>query len=162
MQATGVLARQEAAAKEAVEKKPTDELKNAAEADRPGVLATLVEQRTHNAIRGELNSFVGLYGTLQGEDFQATVNQALFFGNGSVVQGWLAASAGSLTDRLAKTEDGAALAEELYLSILTRLPTQEEKDDVAAYLADRKDDRPAAVGELIWALASSNEFRFNH
>ena len=162
MQATGVLARQEAAAKEAIEKKPTDELKNAAEADRPRVLAQLVEQRTYNATRGELTSFAGLYGTLQGEDFQATVNQALFFGNGSVVQGWLAPSAGSLTDRLAKTEDSGPLAEELYLSILTRLPTQEERDDVAAYLKDRADDRPAAVGELIWALVSSNEFRFNH
>jgi hypothetical protein len=162
MQATGVLARQQAAARETLEKKPPDDLKNAAEADRPQLLANLAEQVTHNTTRGELAAFVNLYGTLQGEDFQATVNQALFFGNGSVVQGWLAPAAGGLTERLAKTEDTAALAEELYLTILTRLPTQQEQDDVAAYLKDRTDDRQAAVGELVWSLASSNEFRFNH
>ena len=30
-----------------------------------------------------------LYGGAAGQDFQATVNQALFFGNGSTVDGWL-------------------------------------------------------------------------
>ena len=60
-----------------------------------------------------------------------------------------------------KNEDSAALAEDLYLSILTRQPTDAEKEGVATFLKDRT-DRPAAVGEMIWALASSNEFRFNH
>ena len=47
------------------------------------------------------------------------------------------------------------------LSILTRFPTPQEREQVASYLKDRT-DRPAAVSELAWALLSSNEFRFNH
>ena len=56
----------------------------------------------------------------------------------------------------------APLADELYLSILTRLPAPEEAKDVADYLARRSTDRPVAVQELIWALLTSTEFRFNH
>jgi hypothetical protein len=54
------------------------------------------------------------------------------------------------------------LAEELYLSTLSRLPTEEERQDVAQYLEGRTADRAAAVAELVWALLSSNEFRFSH
>jgi hypothetical protein len=122
----------------------------------------LAEERAFNAMRGDLTAFVNLYGTLQGDDFQATVNQALFFGNGSLVQSWLVPAGGNLTERLAKLDDAAALSEELYLSVLTRLPSQEEKDEVAALLGERLADRPAAITELVWALVSSNEFRFNH
>jgi hypothetical protein len=162
MQATGVLASQQAAALAALEKAPPDVLKNATEADRPRVLADLAEQQVFDQFRGNVKAFENLYGTLQGADFQATVNQSLFFGNGGTVQGWLAPGGNHLTDKLAKLDDPAALSEELYLSVLTRLPTQEEKDEAANYLKDRTSDRPAAIGELVWAVVSSNEFRFNH
>ncbi|MEX2174103.1 MAG: DUF1549 domain-containing protein [Pirellulaceae bacterium] len=162
MQATGVLNRQDEAARAALEKKPPAELTKAAETERAGVLARLVEQRAFDALRKDLATFVNLYGALPGDDFQATVNQALFFGNGSQVQDYLKPSDNNLADRLTKMEDPAALADELYLSVLTRLPTQDEKDDLAAYLQPRPDDRSAAIGELLWALVSSNEFRFNH
>jgi hypothetical protein len=159
MQATGTLAKHQATAADSLARKPTDELKNASDADKPRLLAELTEIRTQNAMRSELTAFAGLYGTLPGEDFQATVNQALFFGNGSLVQGWLSPSGGNLTERLSKFDAPADLADELYLSVLTRLPTQEERDDLAAYLRERTEDRPAAIGELVWALVSSNEFR---
>ncbi|MCI0360439.1 MAG: DUF1549 domain-containing protein, partial [Planctomycetaceae bacterium] len=161
MQATGVLSGQEAASQAAIEKSPPDALKNAAEADRPRVLADLVEQHAFDQLRGNVKAFENLYGTLQGADFQATVNQSLFFGNGGTVLGWVAAGGNRLTGRPAALDD-AALTDELYVSVLTRLPTQEEKDDTAAFLKDRASDRPAAIGELVWALVSSNEFRFNH
>lgn len=162
MQATGVLAGQEAASQAALEKSPLDALKSASESDRPRVLADLAEQQAFDQLRGNVKAFENLYGTLQGADFQATVNQSLFFGNGGTVLGWIAAGGNRLTDRLSKLEDPAALADELYLSILTRLPTQEEKDETASFLKDRASDRPAAIGELVWALVSTSEFRFNH
>ncbi len=162
MQATGALAKHQATAADGLARKPTDELKNASDADKPRLLAELTEVRAHNAMRSELTAFAGLYGTLQGEDFQATVNQALFFGNGSLVQGWLSPAGGNLAERLIKIESPAELADELYLSVLTRPATPEEKDDLAAYLHERTDDRQTAISELVWALVSSNEFRFNH
>ncbi len=161
MQATGVLESQDASARAALEKAPPDALKNAPEADQPRVLADLAEQQAFDQLRGNVKAFENLYGTLPGADFQATVNQSLFFGNANTVQNWVAGGS-RLTDKLVKVEDALTLADELYLSVLTRLPTQEEKDQTAGYLKDRASDRPAAISELVWALVSCNEFRFNH
>jgi hypothetical protein len=162
LQATGVLEQRRQAAQTALEKAPPDVLKNAPEPNRPALLAALVDEQAFEQVRGNLNTFVGLYATQADGDFQATVNQALFFENGAVLPGWLAPSAGSLAERLTKIEDAGTLAEDLYLSTLTRFPSPQERDDVATFLKDRTADRAAAIGELAWALLSSNEFRFNH
>jgi hypothetical protein len=63
---------------------------------------------------------------------------------------------------LLNTQDPKQLAEELYLSVLTRRPTAAETSEVETYLAPRAEDRPAAIKELTWALLTSSEFRFNH
>ena len=56
-----------------------------------------------------------------------------------------------------------ALAEELYLSILTRKPTDAEVADVRDFLAKwPKEKKAQGVSELAWALLASAEFRFNH
>jgi hypothetical protein len=65
-------------------------------------------------------------------------------------------------DRLNRLAEPAAVAEELYLSVLTRLPAAEEIREVSDYLKGRTADRPAALAELAWALLASAEFRFNH
>ena len=66
----------------------------------------------------------------------------------------------------------SAVAEELYLSVLSRRPTAEERAEVATYLASRTtnlaktqnpaQERLAALRELAWGLLASTEFRFNH
>jgi hypothetical protein len=110
--------------------------------------------------------FVALFGSQAGEPadlgFQATLDQTLFLANGALVRGWLAPRPGNLMDRLNKIKDGGPLAEELYLSVLTRYPTTEEQKEVADYLARHVSDRPVALQELAWALLASAEFRFNH
>jgi len=112
-----------------------------------------------------MGPFVTQFGGASGQPqdlSQATVHQALFLSNGQPIQGWLAPSGRNLTGRLKDLADPSALAEELYLAILTRRPTPEERADVAAYLRDRGDDRDRAIQELAWALLASAEFRFNH
>jgi len=110
--------------------------------------------------------FVSLFGSQAGEPadlgFQATLDQTLFLANGALVRGWLAPRAGNLTDRLSKLKDAGPLAEELYLSVLTRYPTSEEQKEVADFLIRHTADRVAALQELTWALLASAEFRFNH
>jgi len=96
----------------------------------------------------------------QAESFEATLNQALFVANGKVLRGWLAPRAGNLMDRVSKLKEADEIADELYLSILTRLPTDEEKREIADLL--KTGDRNAAVREAAWALLASAEFRFNH
>lgn len=90
------------------------------------------------------------------------MNQALFFENGSAVQSLIGPSGGNLAHRLVKIESPQEVADELYLSTLTRFPTEEERNDVAEHLKARAADRAVAIGEIVWALLSSNEFRFNH
>jgi hypothetical protein len=94
--------------------------------------------------------------------FDPRLDQALFLANGAAVRAWLAPRPGSLTGRLAVLPAADAIAEELYLSVLTRLPEAEERREVAEFLAARPGDRTAALQDLAWALLASAEFRFNH
>jgi len=64
--------------------------------------------------------------------------------------------------RLQKTTAPAELGEELYLSALNRMPTEDESREVSQYMAARKDDRDKAIQDLVWGLLTSLEFRFNH
>ena len=61
-----------------------------------------------------------------------------------------------------KFDDAKAVAEELYLSVLTRLPTDQEVADVAEYLTAPEIDKSKAVQDMTWALLTSAEFRFQH
>ncbi|HZV06022.1 MAG TPA: DUF1549 domain-containing protein [Gemmataceae bacterium] len=98
----------------------------------------------------------------QAQEFDARLDQALFLANGSIVRGWLAPRPGNLIDRLTRLTNTDALAEELYLSVFTRLPSAEERKEAANFLASRSKDRLAALQDMAWALLASAEFRFNH
>lgn len=122
-----------------------------------------VEQQMNELMRGNVGNFVTLYAASAGQpqdDFFATPDQALFVANGGVVVGW--AGSGLLAQRLAPIMDNKVFAEELYLSTLTRRPTDVEINEVSQYLASRPTERPNAIRELIWSLLTSAEFRFNH
>lgn len=95
-------------------------------------------------------------------EFSPTVKAALFYLNDSVVLGWLKPAPGNLAERLAKTPESDKLAEEMYLSILTRLPSEAEKKDVADYLTKHAANRETAIRNLLWSLLASNEFCMNH
>ncbi len=96
------------------------------------------------------------------QEFDAQLDQALFLANGPTVRGWLSPRPGSLIDRLSRLTNTDALAEELYLSVFTRLPSAEERKEVADFLARRPQDRATALQDMAWALLASAEFRFNH
>lgn len=125
------------------------------------------EAALHAKFAGQAAQIVKLFGGAPGEpssdqDFEATLDQTLFVNNGGLLRGWLAPRPGNLTDRLAKLTDAATLADELYLSVLSRRPSAEERQEVADHLRIRGTARSAAIEELAWALLASAEFRFNH
>jgi len=91
-----------------------------------------------------------------------TVKAALFFMNDETVLSWLKPEGENLMARLLKQADPAAVADELYLSVLSRLPSEEEEAEVSSYLAARVERREKAVTNLIWSLLASNEFCVNH
>ena len=91
-----------------------------------------------------------------------TVKAALFLLNDSTVLGWLKPEKNNLTARLAALSEPEKLADELYISVLSRPPTDEEKADVAAYLGKHADSREKAIRNLAWSLLASSEFCTNH
>ena len=103
--------------------------------------------------------FAGLGGQKTG--FDATASQALFLVNGTQLQSWLAPQGENLVARAAAASDPVATADELYLSILSRPPSEEEAAEVGAYI-ETVGDPVVAIQEIAWALLSSAEFRFNH
>ncbi|WP_076350375.1 DUF1553 domain-containing protein [Paludisphaera borealis] len=141
----------------------------ALDAKRKALREAELEAAVYSRLAPNVGSFVNHFGGVAGQAQEAaeatsTVDQALFVTNGEPVNGWLNPAHGWLVGRCAAMADASAVAEELYLSILSRRPTPDERAEVAAYLAARSDpkERPAAVRELAWALLASTEFRFNH
>lgn len=125
----------------------------------------LNEVTLHEKVAANLPGFIGVFAGQAGQpeqDFQSTLEQTLFMANGGVLRSWIAPQAGNLADRLNRVNEPAAVADELYLSVLSRQPTADEAAELTMYLQTRAQDRPAAIQDWIWALLASDEFRFNH
>ena len=170
MQATGIAdtRKVQVAQKFRSEDPRYDDLLNA-DPPRQAIKATLLDERLYTASKGDIGRFVGLFSGLPGEpeEYQANVQQALFLSNDGKLLGWLSPShqggQANLAARLAQLETPAAVAEELYLSILTRHPDNQERALVAELLTDQSpQDRQALLRDLAWALLTSTEFSFNH
>ena len=95
-------------------------------------------------------------------DFVPGLNKALFLMNDRLIQDWLKPQKGNLIERLTKLETPKAIAEEMYLSMLARLPEADEITTIDDYLKRNNKRRTAALGDLAWALLTSTEFRLNH
>ena len=121
------------------------------------------EEALHKVLKPELDVVVARFAGQGGQKttFEATADQALFLINGPLVNKCLTPREGNLVDRLQKLDSAMTLAEELYIAVLTRNPTDDETQAVADYL-ESASDRGVAIREMTWALLSSTEFRFNH
>ena len=162
MQATGQLEPLRAAAASEWDAKnklsPADTADPAKQAARTAGIGQLLRDK----LRPQETVFVRFFGGAPGQpqtDFFATPEQALYFENGGVIHQWAA----NLATRAAALPDARAMAEEIYLSTLTRMPDAGEVADLAAMLAAHPPEKTAeALGDLAWALLTSNEFRFVH
>ena len=162
LEATGGLARLRVEATAAIEKKPPESVTKAAAADRQAARQRAIEQAFQQRLDGLLTPFVATFSDPFLEGFQASVNQALLVANGPQISGELPARKDSLVGRLASEDNLQTVAEEVCLALLSRPARPAERKEWAAHLAAGADDRPRAIGELVWAVLASNEFRFNH
>ena len=94
-------------------------------------------------------------------EFAPSVKAALFLLNDPLVLSWLQPAPGSLVETAASLE-GAEVADTVYLSVLSRRPSDEERDEVVEILASAGDERAETIGHLAWALLASTEFCLNH
>ena len=135
------------------------------DAKRRALRASMIEESVHDQLQSGVAQFVRQFAATAGQPQDATeptVHQALFLSNGGTIQSWLAPSADKLIGRLAAMMDTSSIAEELYLSLYSRRPADDERAEVVRYLTERGKERVPALQELAWALLASTEFRFNH
>ncbi len=98
-----------------------------------------------------------------GEHFQISVTEALLFSNSGRVQNdYLRDGGDRLLQLLQKSGSDDEAITLAFRSVLTREPDQEELTTLRDYLNQRADRRPAALQQLLWALLTSPEFRFNY
>ena len=107
----------------------------------------------------------GLAGRFQqpDEDFQVGVREALLFNNNADIQNQLLTDDSSmLVGELKDITENKQLVQQACWTVLGRQPDRAEVKALSRYLADRPDRRIPAIQQLVWALLTSGEFRFNY
>lgn len=135
------------------------------DAERLALGAKATEAAVDAKLSARLGPFRSAFGAKEGEsetDINPTLDQTLFLKHGGPIRGLIPPRNGNLTHRLAKITDPDQFAEELFLSVLSRMPSTEEREDVAGMLQGPPADRAVMVNEIVWALLATAEFRFNH
>src|SRR5262249_46293842 len=101
--------------------------------------------------------------TTSGGDSQIGVAEALLFSNGKpIAQDLLADGPGRLVARLKQT---AAPVEQIHLAVRNVLAPPADDEDrriLVPYLSQRTDRPEDACQQVLWALLTCSEFRFNH
>ena len=82
--------------------------------------------------------------------------------NERLVLQWLSSSDGTLVKRLESESEATKVAEELYVNILSRFPSDEETVELVKFLGQNQDHRTDAISQFAWAMITSAEFRLNH
>jgi len=96
-------------------------------------------------------------------EFSPSLKGALFMMNDDEVLKLLDQGEQATVSRLASGgKDGAKTADELYLSVYSRLPSEQESKTIIAYLDGKTADRKAILRDLVWAMLTSTEFVVNH
>lgn len=91
---------------------------------------------------------------------EVSMRQALYFLNSDHLENKIENS--PVLARLAKTmKDDKLLTSQLYLTILSRSPTESEARFGVNHFEKSADDRVGAARDLAWALINSREFLFN-
>jgi hypothetical protein len=96
------------------------------------------------------------------ENFQVGVAEAMLFANNEALQKSLLVGGGNLTDRMKQEPDLAKRADLAIRNVLGRAPRQEETQTLVAYMQRRQDRQAEACQQVVWALLTTAEFRFNH
>lgn len=94
---------------------------------------------------------------------ETSVLQALTLMNGPLIGAATESQAvGLLKDVVASDSDRKSQIEVLYLSTLSRRPTEAEQLQIAEYLDASSQDRTRDLSDVLWMLLNSAEFRWNH
>jgi len=94
--------------------------------------------------------------------FAPSLRAALFLMNDAELLKLLDAQPENLLTRLKALDSPAGVADEIYVSVLSRSPSAEEITEIAEQLKIAGNRREAVLKQLVWALLASSEFCLNH
>jgi hypothetical protein len=127
------------------------------EAAKPDEVEKRIE-RLENSARGFASQFAQ-----PTDDFQIGVNEALLFSNSDkIAREFLADGNDKLLGRVKTVSDPDKAIDLIVRSVLGRPPTADEQKALQEYLAHRSDRPTEAYRQVMWALISGAEFRFNY
>ena len=93
---------------------------------------------------------------------EPSVAQVLHGLNSPELHEKLSHAGGRIVRLVAGQSDDGALAEELYLTFYSRLPSERERKTVVDYLGAHAADRRQATEDIAWSMLNTAEFVFNH
>ena len=111
------------------------------------------------------NQSQGLAGQLElpSEHFQVSVDEALYLSNNKQVQDdYLRVADDRLLGHLKSISDATKAVDAAYWNVLSRSPDEAERKACLDYLKRREDRPDAAMQQVVWALMTSPEMRFNY
>ena len=119
--------------------------------------------KRRESLENESNDLAGQI-ELPTDNFQVSVDEALLFSNNDRIQNnLLRDSADRLVGSLKLITDRRQLIARAFESTLSRAPDADEIAVFEAFLTKRKKDgRVAAIQQMVWALLTSPELRFNY
>ncbi len=116
-------------------------------------------------VEGQESSARGFASLLEqpGEDFQVGVSEALLFSNGDrLSQEFLTDGTDRLIGRMKACKEAREAIHVAVSATLCRGPQADELAVLEKFLKERQDRPVDAYRQLVWALITSAEFRFNH
>ncbi|MBC8354586.1 MAG: DUF1553 domain-containing protein [Planctomycetes bacterium] len=97
------------------------------------------------------------------EDFQVSVTEALLFNNNQRITSEFLRDAGdSLVGKLKTIEDPKQVVDIAVRNVFARPASDDEARVLVEYLSQYKENRLIAAQQLVWALMTTNEVRFNY
>lgn len=95
-------------------------------------------------------------------NFQSSLAEHLFLNNATQIRAMIQQRKGNLADRLLTSkEPWDKKIEQMFVSVLSRPPSEKERERFVKHLSGDAKMAPQLVEEAIWALVSCSEFRFN-
>ena len=108
------------------------------------------------------DDFAGLM-ELPGENFQVSVDEALLFSNNERIErDYLRDSNDRLIGTLKGIKERKSIIETAFWAVLSRAPDAEEINALKKFLSKRDQNPVSAVRQIVWALITSPELRFNY
>lgn len=94
---------------------------------------------------------------------EPSMTQVLHLANGKTLLEKLESKDGRITKWIDEKATPEQIVDQLYLSALSRLPTENEKTRLVAALAEvSENDRRPAFEDVVWSVLTSREFLFQH